>query len=256
MNWLPILRYIWRVAALAILVLCGTLWAWPKLAWTPVQRYYLSTYLRCSIPGADQASLVEIRWLYKTAANTKRELALEDDAMTSPSNSDNKLPIKLSPAARQAGWTGLIQGPQERLQIAALKPRLNEQFFDGQSFWIMLLLPTLCGFVLFCLLLYGLSWLEDWIAEAPWRAQRLPWEEPSPTLLERCIAKGGEARSWLSKWVAQGTRTTAPKPASTAPAAAPVEPSSKPPQFVLSPLNVSDGMRREGFLWTEKDEIE
>ena len=241
---------------LAILVLCGTLWVWSRLAWTPVQRYYVSTYLRCSIPGSDPASLVEIRWLFKTAANTKPELASEDDAITSSSNSDDKLPIKLSSAARQTGWTDLIQGPEERLQIAVLRPRLEEQFFDGQSLWIIVLLPILCGFVLFCLLLYGLSWLEDWIPDAPWRAQRLPWEESAPTLLEKCITKAQKARSWFWKWALQWTRRTAPNPAATAPEASPEEPVRKPPQFAFAPLSLTDGMRKEGFLWTEKDEIE
>jgi len=252
----PIPRYFWWLATLAMLVLGGTLWLWSRLVWTPVQRYYLGAYLWCSLPGSDPASSIEIRWLYKTAANAKPELALEDDAVASPLNAHSQIPMDLSPAVQQAGWTGLMQGPVERLQIARLKPLLEEQFFDGRNLWLMVLLPLLFGFVLLCFLLYGLSWLADWIEDAPWRAPRFPWQEPSPPLLQKWITKVGKARSRFSGLAMHWRRKTAPKETETAPTAASVETPKKAPQPAYPLFGASDGVRKRAFLWTEKDEIE
>ena len=255
MNWLTIPRWIGWVAALAILVVAGTLWVWSRLVWTPVQRYYVRTYLRCSWPGFDPVSPVEVRWIYKTAANGKPELAGEDDAI-SATDADSRIGMELSPAARQAGWTGLMQGPEERVQIVGLKPRLEEQFFDGQNFWIMVLLPLLCGFLLLCFLLAGLSWLQDWIEVAPWRAKRFPWEEPAPTLFQKWMARAAKVRSLLSDVAVRWTRMSAPKPSATAPAVAPAESPKTPLQAAFSPFGATHPLRKPGFVWTEKDEIE
>ena len=44
----------------------------------------------------------------------KRELAVEADAVSDTAANNFLIPMKLSPAARTAGWTSLIQGPPER----------------------------------------------------------------------------------------------------------------------------------------------
>jgi hypothetical protein len=67
MNLMLIPKWFRRLAALAALVLCVTFLLWSRLVWTPVQRYYLGAYFRCSWPGFDPASPVEVRWIYKTA---------------------------------------------------------------------------------------------------------------------------------------------------------------------------------------------
>ena len=42
--------------------------------------------------------------------------------------------MHLSSAARSAGWTGLVRGP-EQYKAAELEPYLRDQFYDGKSFW-------------------------------------------------------------------------------------------------------------------------
>jgi hypothetical protein len=255
MNWLPIPRWIRWLTVLAILVLGGTLWVWSRLAWTPVQCYYIGAYLRCSWPEADPASLVEVRWLYKTAANVKPELASEDDAI-SATDADSRIGMELSPSAQQAGWTGLMQGPEERLQIAALKPILEEQFFDGQNVWIMVLMPLLCGCSLYCFLLIVWAKFEDWIDSVPWPAEWIEWGESARSLFHECRNKLGRIQFRLPELERYWARKTALKVTTAAPEAAWIEPPKESPQVAFAPFGSTDGMRKQGFIWSEKDEIE
>ncbi len=256
MSFVRIPRYIWWLAALAVLIFGGSFCVWLKLVWTPVQRYYLGPYLRCSWPGTVPSSSIEIQWLFKTAPGSKPELASGEDAVASSSESGDPLGMKLSPEARQSGWTGLVQGAAEHLPVAALKPRLEDLIFDGQSLWLMLFWPCFCGFLLFYFALFGVSWLEDWLPDAPWRVSRFPWEEPAPSLLQRWVKRARARRARLSEFCLRWTRSVRQTSAVSAQPAKVIRPLAPTPAREFLNLGAKPETPIKGFLWTEKDEIE
>jgi hypothetical protein len=164
--------------------------------------------------------------------------------------------MELSPAARDTGWTGLMQEPEERIQMAVIKPRLEDQVFDGQTLFLIVFWPLFCGILSSYFLVLALNWLEDWLPDAPWRAQRFPWEEPAPSVLRSAVKKAVHLRSRLSEMSAHWARSSRQAAMVTA---APATPSDRPntsPPTPLSPFGASTGTYPEDFLWTEKDEIE
>ena len=256
MNVMSISSFYRWLAAIAALAFCGTFLLWSRLVWTPVQRYYLRAYLSCSWPGTDPASSSKIRWIYKTAPGEKQELAWEDDAIPAASSADRTIGMELSPEARQVGWTALMERPEERLQIATLKPLLEEQFFDGESVWIMFLLPLLCGLLLYCLLLVVWAKYEDWIDSVPWPAEWIEWGESVQSLFHECGKEIVRIMSQLSELERHFTRTSASRITEAAPAVTPIEPPQKPPETVFSPFGATEKMHKEGFIWDERNEIE
>ena len=256
MKSLRIPRSVLWASVLAIVTFGGSFLTWFSLVWTPVQRYYLGVYFRCSWPGTHSGSLIQIRWLYKTASVVKPELASEDDVVESSSESGSGLKMKLSSAAREAGWTGLMQGPEERIQVAVIKPRLEDQVFDGQTLFLMVFWPLFCGFLAFYFLVLALNWLEEWLPDAPWRAARFPWEEPAPSVLRRAVKKAVDLRSRLSEKSAQWARRSRQAPLVTAASAIRSEGPNISPPSAISPFGASTGTYTEGFLWTKEDEIE
>jgi hypothetical protein len=256
MNLMPIPRYVRWLAALAALVLCGTILLWSRLVWTPVQRYYFGTYFRCSWPGFDPASPVEVRWIYMTAPSEKPELALEDDAIPAHSSGTRQIPMELSQVARQAGWTGLMQGPEEQLQIATLKPLLENQFFDGESLWTLLLLPLLCGFLLYLFLLIVWAKYEDWIDSVPWPVEWIELSGLVRSLFHECRNKMVGIKSRFQYSEPNGKKTSASSATQAAPALIIQEPLRNPPQSQFSPFGTSDGIPKKGFAWDESKGID
>ena len=72
MNDLPFPRRFPWLPALAILAFSGSLVLCNWLVWTPIERYYLGTYLKCALFGTDAARGTEVQWLYKTAPHNNR----------------------------------------------------------------------------------------------------------------------------------------------------------------------------------------
>jgi hypothetical protein len=186
MNDLPFpTRFPW-LSLMAILTFSGAIFLRSELVWTPMQRYYLGAYLRCALFGTEPASRTEVRWLYKTAPNEKQELATDADVVPATAGDDLGIPMHLSPAARQAGWTGLLQGSDEWLRSAMLRPFLQVQFYAGKSFWRLLLTPLLWGAAMFLFLLAWGSILRSRNAYDQWDLERIKWGE-RPT-------------SWPQRW--------------------------------------------------------
>src|ERR1035437_10193051 len=186
MNDIPFSRRFPWLPAMAILAFSGALFLCNWLVWTPMQRYYLGSYLRCALFGNDPAAGTEVRWLYKTAPHKQQELATDADVVPATAGGDRGIPMRLSPAALQAGWTGLIQGSDEWLQSAMLQPFLQAQFYDGKSFWRLLLTPLLWGAAMFFFLLAMGSILRSLNAYDQWDFERIEWGE-TPT-------------SWPQRW--------------------------------------------------------
>src|ERR1700733_6816798 len=127
-------RFPWLIALVllpfsGVLFLPLGLWYW--LAYPPVQHYYLGAYFESAFVDDHSTVAVPMQWLYKTAPGKKRELAMVADVVSDSADNDFHLPMKLSPRARDEGWTGLVLGPHEAITAAKLKPYLGETFFDG-----------------------------------------------------------------------------------------------------------------------------
>ena len=248
-------RFPW-LFALAILTLSIALFLCHRLVWTPMQRYYLGTYLKCALLGTDRGSSAEVRWLYKTAPHVKQELALDADVVPASSSAEPRIPMQLSPAARQAGWTGLVQGPDEWLQTAIVQPFLQAQFYAGESIWRMLLTPLLWGAAVFFFLLAGWSMWHNPSPYKRWDREAIEWDRPPPSLLQRWRTRMGRIRFRLPEFPNQRMPEIAPKTTPPAPATAPAEPLKKPTQPVLALFGLPNGQPKEGFAWEETKGIE
>ena len=251
--WLPLM---------AILAFSGALFLCNWLVWTPMQRHYLRAYLRCALFGTGPASSTEVRWLYKTAPNEKQELATDADVVPATAGDDRGIPMQLSPAARLAGWTGLIQGPDEWLPTARLQAFLQAQFYAGESIWRMLLTPLLWGAAMFFFLLAGWSMLQSRFSYEQCDRETIEWGRPPPRLLQRwrTRTKMGRIRFRLPRFAKQRMPEMAPKPTPPAPAAAPGDPLKKPTQPALalfgSTIGAPNGKPKEGFAWEDTKGIE
>jgi len=146
-----------------LLVLPASVW----LAWTltPLQKFYLGTYVASSIESSQPRNVTSIRWVLKTAPGRKSVPLLPEDAVAGP---DRKLPVGLSAQAVAEGWRGVTLSSPERVPSSELAPLLRDLMYDGESFpriFGMPLLYGLVGLIFVCLALqkakdawgYGLS---------------------------------------------------------------------------------------------------
>jgi len=260
MNDMPFPKRFPWLPAMAILVFSGALFLCNWLVWTPMQRHYLRAYLRCALFGTGPASSTEVRWLYKTAPNEKQELATDADVVPATAGDDRGIPMQLSPAARQAGWTGLIQGSDEWLHSAMLQPFLQAQFYAGKSFWILLLTPLLWGAAMFFFLLAGGSVLRSLNAYDEWDLERIEWGEPPTRWPQRWRKKIGRTRFGLPGFARRKIPEIARKATPQTQASIHSESSKKPIQpmfpFFGSTIAADDDRPKERFVSTETRRIE
>jgi hypothetical protein len=260
MNDLPFPRRFPWLPALAILAFSGSLFLCNWLVWTPMQRYYLGSYLKCALFGTDAAAGTEVRWLYKTAPHKQQELATDADVVPATAGDDHGIPMQLSPAARQAGWSGLLQGPEEWLQTVRLQPFLEAQFYDRKSFWRLLLTPLLWGAAMFFSLLAGGSILRDLNAYDEGDLERIKWGERPTSWPQRWRKKIGRTRFGLPGFTSGRIPEIVRKATPQTQASIHSESSKKPIQPVLpffgSTIAANDDRPKERFASTETKRIE
>lgn len=260
MNPMPFPRRFPWLLVMAIVAFFGALFLCNWLVWTPIQRYYLGAYLKCAGLGTDPALSTEVRWLYKTAPHRNQEPALDADVVPVSPGGDRSIPMQLSPASRQAGWTGLIQGSDEWLQSATLQPFLQAQFYAGESFWRLLLTPLLWGVAIFFFLLAGWSLLQSRTSNKRWDMEMIEWGEPPPSLLQRWWAKMGRLQFKRPGFWKQRGPEIALKPPPPGPATVPADPLKKPTQPALalfgSTIGAPTGKPKEGYAWEKSKGIE
>ncbi len=260
MNDLPFPKRFPWLPAMAILAFSGVLFLSNWLVWTPMQRYYLGSYLRCTLLGTDLASSTEVRWLFKTAPNEKQELATDADVVPATAGDDRGIPMQLSPAARQAGWTGLLQGPDEWLQTVRLQSFLEAQFYGGKSFWRLLLTLLLWGAAMFFFLLAWGSILRSLNAYDQWDLERIEWGEPPTSWPQRWRKKIGRTRFGLPGFASRRIPEIARKATPQTQASIHSESSKKPIQPVLpifgSTIAAAADRPKECFASKETNRIE
>lgn len=254
MNWRPILVHFAWLVGLAMAVASGTTWVCSRWFWTPIQRHYLTAYIWCSLPVITPAT-AETRIIWKTGLHRRRALATDDDVV----DSEGRAGMKLSQSALDAGWRALAEGPPQQFLTATLRRDLPDLAFDGESLWNFLLLPEACGVVVFCYGLYGClrlgDRLLDWAADLAWRHRRLPWEESSLGPFDWYSEMARELQSRLGKLCRSAKQRIEVHRAAATANVAQTEPPAKPQSFPFPLFGVCNGMG-EGYLWSEKDEID
>jgi len=146
-----------------LLVLPASVW----LLWTltPLEKFYLGTYVASSLGATQPHSTTGLQWVLKTAPGRKPVPMLPEDAIAGP---NGKLPVSLSAQAVAEGWRGVMLGPREQDFSSELAPYLREAVYEGRSApWLlgMPLIYGLVGLIFVCLALqqakdawgYGLS---------------------------------------------------------------------------------------------------
>lgn len=247
---LSIPRFVWWYTALAIFCVGGTFALWSVRIWTPLQRHYLWSYIWCSRPGADPSAQVAVRWIWKTAPGRKPELASEGEIASTAADRPS---LALSATARKAGWRELKRGPKDLYPAATLKPFLETQFFDGNSAWIVLSIPTLCGLAIYCFLLLGASWVKSGLSSVRWELEQTSWFWPMLTWFRTRLAAPEKLCLYLLERTGHSGRKVHPE---SMPISAQAAPPAKPVQPAFCPFGAANRTQEPAFSWNKKDEIE
>jgi hypothetical protein len=162
-------RFPWLLAVPLVLVfgmplfipLVALVWA----AGAPLRSYYLMAYVDSSERQAQRGAKTEIRWVYKTAADRKPELAAAQDVtphlFNNGTGSNAHAPFELTADARAEGWSDVIEGPAVKVPSTPLAAYLRSQIYDGESFWWLMLRPFLWIAAVPFLLLAGRAWWKS-----------------------------------------------------------------------------------------------
>lgn len=143
----------WRTAAL-LAGLAGSLWflwwTWFALELSPLERYYWPTYFSSTEGAKHPGSKSRIDPLFLTAPGRKSEIVLAPDVARGETGD---LPLQLSQSALERGWRGIEKGRPIWDDSAAIEDLLQDDFYAGQSFWLMTMEPLLGGCA------YLLAWI-------------------------------------------------------------------------------------------------
>jgi len=167
----------WRIALLLALLPCLPLlgfWAWFQWELPPLQRYYFAAYWHSSETANQPNALTQIRWLMETAPGRKRHWLFAFDVTE---GSQNDLPLALSSAAAEQGWTGIERTPAESMDSTELEKLLREDFYDGKTFRQLMNEPFVYGVATWVVVAYLAFVMRDDIWEE-WRQLRREISEP------------------------------------------------------------------------------
>ena len=167
----------WRIALIAALLPCLPLlgfWAWFQWEVPPLQRYYLAAYWHSSETANQTNALTQIRWLMETAPGRKRHWLFAFDVTE---GSQNDLPLALSFAAAEQGWTGIERTPPESMDSTELEKLLREDFYDGKTFRQLMNEPLVYGVATWVVVAYLAFMMRDEFGEE-WRQLRREVSEP------------------------------------------------------------------------------
>jgi hypothetical protein len=167
----------WRIALILALLPCLPLLgfcAWFQWELPPLQRYYLAAYWHSSETANQPNALTQIRWLMETAPGRKRHWLFAFDVTE---GSQNDLPLALSFAAAEQGWTGIERTPPESMDSSELEKLLREDFYDGKTFRQLMNEPLVYGVATWVVVAYLAFMMRDEIGEE-WRQLRREVSEP------------------------------------------------------------------------------
>jgi hypothetical protein len=185
-------------------------------------------------------------------------LALDSDVLPAPSD-EQEIPMQLSPAARDAGWTGLIESDEERYPAAVLSRFLQASFYDGESLGWMLLSPLLIMLAMLLFLFVARSAIRRMLRYWERRSMRMVWEPYSPNLHERWLQTISNIRFQIlqiAKKKALKTIKIETRPIDQPTVSSTSDTHKTPSQLSLPFSGVSDQNGKERFVWDESKGIE
>lgn len=254
MNQSRVLRIVAGLLVCASVAEVLSIWLFWRSGWTPLERHYLSAYIWCSIPVITPET-VEVRLIWKTARHRKPELAADDDAVDSPDGTG----MALSQSARDAGWKALTEGPPREVPAELLRPDLAALAFEGQSLWDLLLLPELSALemllVALCAWFLFIGFLRALIGEYAWRRRFSSRQELLPNLFKDCEALANTVGSGITALHRSAVECIKSHRAAPRPQVPVAEPPPRPASFAIRLFGLHNGTG-QGYLWSEKDEIE
>jgi hypothetical protein len=110
----------------------------------------------------------------ETAPGRKRHWLFAFDVTE---GSQNDLPLALSSAAAEQGWTGIERTPAESMDSTELEKLLREDFYDGKTFRQLMNEPLVYGVATWVVVAYLAFMMRDDIGEE-WRQLRREFSEP------------------------------------------------------------------------------
>jgi hypothetical protein len=167
----------WRTALILALLPCLPLlgfWAWFQWEVPPLERYYLAAYWHSSETANQPHAQTQIRWLMETAPGRNRHWLFAFDVTE---GSQNDLPLALSSAAIEQGWTGIERTPAESMDSTELEKLLREDFYDGKTFRQLMNEPLVYGVATWVVVAYLAFVMRDDIGKE-WRQLRREVSEP------------------------------------------------------------------------------
>ncbi len=128
----PVMSY----SAVATAILCTCFFLWQRLHFSlpPLQRSYLTEYIR-SQAGATFQAHESYRLLYLAGGKTKPRLALPVDFTTGSTRlpDGSVLPFGLSELARVQGYRFPFRGPAEKLADVSMHRWLHDAIYGGKG---------------------------------------------------------------------------------------------------------------------------
>src|SRR5277367_683372 len=85
---------------------------WYSFTMPPLERFYYDAYFNSTALKHSSSATTDVQWIFKAAPGRTEELAGPTDIVSASSADQERLavPMKLSPAAQNAGWKSLVQG--------------------------------------------------------------------------------------------------------------------------------------------------
>lgn len=157
--WLLVVPLAFVFALPLLIPLVALVWA----SGLPLRSFYLMAYVDSSEHRAQPGARTEIRWIYKTAANRKPELAAEKDVTAHLFNNgigkNVHAPFRLTASAMAEGWSDVVEAPSVKVPSAPLAAYLRNEIYGGESLWWFMLRPFLwVAAALFFLLAVRVWW--------------------------------------------------------------------------------------------------
>jgi len=139
----------------------------------------------------------------ETAPGRKRHWLFAFDVTE---GSQNDLPLALSFAAAEQGWTGIERTPAESMDSTELEKLLREDFYDGKTFRQLMNEPLVYGVATWVVVAYLAFMMSDDIGEE-WRQLRREVSEPmwsseyGDDWLDNRDGIGARIRSRIAHWI-------------------------------------------------------
>jgi type IV secretory pathway TraG/TraD family ATPase VirD4 len=143
---------VYSFGAVLVAIVVGAVCCYIHLAFvmTPLQRYYLSSYLETGVLGGmreiNQYDLVTVADVHHHA---RPVTTVDVRPGSTPQATGRPIPLELSPAARASGVVSLYRGAKVAYKNRPLNAYLRQFVYDGESLPRLFLIPLVSGLAVF-----------------------------------------------------------------------------------------------------------